>query len=210
MTTKFTEDIMAFNSMYKLPAPKFPTLSAVGNPAARIKAFMTTILDEVKEGEDIFDAFTLRSVQPVEALAMLADWLGDIQIYCASEMLKFGLPNEAVLAIIMQSNFSKLGADGQPSYDGNGKVLKGPGYWKPEPALEKLIEGLLPKQQVVPPSPADRFKSWDRDVLEKFAHECAEQNKTLRDDLHTALQGCRQQMMLSYSTVKEEPPQNNQ
>ena len=45
-----------------------------------------------------------------------------------------------VLNIIMDSNESKLGADGLPIYNADGKVLKGPNYWKPEPALRKMLE----------------------------------------------------------------------
>jgi predicted HAD superfamily Cof-like phosphohydrolase len=77
---------------------------------------------------------------------MLADLLGDIQVYCASEMAKFGLPLDQVLAIIMQSNFSKLGADGLPIYDERGKVMKGPGYWKPEPKIQAMLSELLEKK----------------------------------------------------------------
>ena len=73
---------------------------------------------------------------------MLADLLGDLQVYCASEMTKFGLPLDGVLDVIMQSNFSKLGADGKPIYDERGKVLKGPNYWKPEPKIHQLLQSL--------------------------------------------------------------------
>lgn len=40
----------------------------------------------------------------------------------------------------MDSNESKLGADGNPIYDANGKFLKGPNYWKPEPRIKALLE----------------------------------------------------------------------
>ena len=43
------------------------------------------------------------------------------------------------LDIIMDSNESKLGADGNPIYDANGKFLKGPNYWKPEPKIRDLL-----------------------------------------------------------------------
>jgi hypothetical protein len=65
--------------------------------------------------------------------------LGDIQVYCASEMRKFGIPQAETLRTIMESNFSKLGADGKPIYDDRGKVCKGPLYWKPEPALLQML-----------------------------------------------------------------------
>ncbi len=78
---------------------------------------------------------------------MLGDLLGDVQVYCASEMAKFGLPLDEVLAIIMQSNFSKLDADGKPIYDERGKVMKGPGYWKPEPKIQALLASLREGKQ---------------------------------------------------------------
>jgi len=69
----------------------------------------------------------------------VADLLGDIIVYCRSEALKYGLPLEEVLDVIMDSNESKLGADGKPVYDANGKFLKGPDYWKPEPRIKTLL-----------------------------------------------------------------------
>ena len=41
---------------------------------------------------------------------------------------------------VVDSNESKLGADGNPIYDANGKFLKGPHYWKPEPKIKALLE----------------------------------------------------------------------
>jgi predicted HAD superfamily Cof-like phosphohydrolase len=70
----------------------------------------------------------------------IADVLGDIMVYCRSEALKYGLPLEEVLDVIMDSNESKLGADGRPIYDANGKFLKGPDYWKPEPKIKALLD----------------------------------------------------------------------
>jgi hypothetical protein len=58
-------------------------------------------------------------------------------------MAKFGLPLDETLAIIMQSNFSKMGADGNPIYDEQGKLQKGPLYYKPEPKLRAMLETRL-------------------------------------------------------------------
>ena len=77
---------------------------------------------------------------PADIAVAIADVLGDITVYCRSEALKYGLPLEAILDIIMDSNESKLGADGNPIYDANGKFLKGPHYWKPEPKIKALLE----------------------------------------------------------------------
>lgn len=134
----FSEDIKKFNGIYKLPVNATPTLD-VGVPAAeRMAAFKDILLEEVHEIDEIIAA-QQAGKDPLEVLTMLADLLGDIQVYCASEMAKFGLPLDQVLSIIMQSNFSKLGADGLPIYDERGKVMKGPNYWKPEPKLQAML-----------------------------------------------------------------------
>lgn len=139
--SEFANDIAKFNGIYKLPVNTAPTLD-VGVPAAeRMVAFKDILMEEVHEIDEIIAAQN-EGKDPLEVLTMLADLLGDIQVYCASEMAKFGLPLDQVLGIIMQSNFSKLGADGLPIYDERGKVMKGPGYWKPEPKIRALLESL--------------------------------------------------------------------
>ena len=137
----FSKDIEKFNGIYKLPVSVKPTLD-VGVPVAeRLRAFKNILNEEIDEIDEIIT--TVEEGAPLlEVLTMLADLLGDIQVYCASEMAKFGLPLDEVLAIIMRSNFSKLGADGKPIYDERGKVQKGPNYWKPEPKIKELLSGL--------------------------------------------------------------------
>jgi hypothetical protein len=139
--SEFSSDIEKFNGIYKLPVSATPTLE-VGVPVTeRLKAFKSILNEEIDEIDEIITAAE-GSAPTLEVLTMLADLLGDIQVYCASEMAKFGLPLDQVLAIIMQSNFSKLGADGKPIYDERGKVQKGPNYWKPEPKIKELLSGL--------------------------------------------------------------------
>jgi hypothetical protein len=43
---------------------------------------------------------------------------------------------------------SKLGADGLPIYDERGKVLKGPGYWKPEPTISLMLQNEINRAAV--------------------------------------------------------------
>ena len=45
---------------------------------------------------------------------------------------------EAVFEEIQRSNMSKLGEDGQPIYREDGKVLKGPNYFKPR--IQQILE----------------------------------------------------------------------
>ena len=88
----------------------------------------------------MYDAMDNSDVKKVEIITALSDWLGDIIVYAASEARRSGIPLPQVLEVIMSSNFSKLGADGNPIYDDRGKVMKGPGYWKPEPKISEIIQ----------------------------------------------------------------------
>ena len=128
------------NAMYKLPAQDAPVLPA--DPIDRLRKFKATLLDEVNEIDEIVAACE-SNAEPIDVLVAVADLLGDVIVYCRSEALKFGLPLEEVLAIIMDSNESKLGADGKPIYDANGKFLKGPNYWKPEPKIKTLLQAAI-------------------------------------------------------------------
>ena len=125
------------NAMYKLPASSQPSLPA--DVAERLVKFKTTLIDEVHEIDDIVQ-LAKNGGNAADIAVAIADLLGDIMVYCRSEALKYGLPLEEVLDIIMDSNESKLDANGNPIYDANGKFLKGPGYWKPEPKIKALLE----------------------------------------------------------------------
>jgi predicted HAD superfamily Cof-like phosphohydrolase len=137
MNAPFKERIAAMNAMYKLPAADHPTLP--GDVAERLIKFKATLLDEVHEIDDIV-VQAQNGAALADVAVAIADLLGDIIVYCRSEALKYGLPLEDVLDIIMDSNASKLGADGKPIYDANGKFLKGPNYWKPEEKIKALLE----------------------------------------------------------------------
>ena len=137
MKNTFAQRIAAMNAMYKLPANDTPALPT--DTVERLVKFKATLLDEVHEIDDIV-ALAKNGAAAADVAVAIADLLGDIMVYCRSEALKYGLPLEEVLDIIMDSNESKLGADGKPIYDANGKFLKGPGYWKPEPRIKALLE----------------------------------------------------------------------
>lgn len=137
MKKTFEQRIAAMNAMYKLPANDRPSLPA--DVVDRLTKFKATLLDEVHEIDEIVQ-LSKNGGAAIDIAVAMADLLGDIMVYCRSEALKFGLPLEDVLDIIMDSNESKLGADGKPIYDANGKFLKGPDYWKPEPKIKALLE----------------------------------------------------------------------
>ena len=74
-------------------------------------------------------------------LVEVADALGDMLYILCGTILSHGMQHKIteVFNEIQRSNMSKLGNDGKPIYREDGKVLKGPNYFKPNIAsiLEK-------------------------------------------------------------------------
>ncbi|NNK40674.1 MAG: nucleoside triphosphate pyrophosphohydrolase family protein [Winogradskyella sp.] len=66
-------------------------------------------------------------------LVEVADALGDMLYILCGTIIEHGLQYkiEEVFEEIQRSNMSKLGEDGEPIYREDGKVLKGPNYFKP-------------------------------------------------------------------------------
>lgn len=148
MYSAFETEINQMNQRYKLAQIPISSWVEVTN---RLKQFQD-ILD--KECAEIVDIQVLADkaddsswgnpgeggLLPLQVVTALADLLGDIIVYCTSESQRWGIPLAPVLQIIMASNTSKLGADGQPIINPeNGKFEKGPNYWKPEPLIEWLL-----------------------------------------------------------------------
>ena len=67
-------------------------------------------------------------------LVEVADALGDMLYILCGTILEHGMHHkiEEVFEEIQKSNMSKLGHDGKPIYREDGKVLKGPNYFKPD------------------------------------------------------------------------------
>jgi len=66
-------------------------------------------------------------------LVEVADALGDLMYILFGTIMKHGMQHKIVEVFeeIQRSNMSKLGEDGKPIYREDGKVLKGPNYFKP-------------------------------------------------------------------------------
>lgn len=67
-------------------------------------------------------------------LVEVADALGDMLYILCGTILEHGLQHkiEEVFEEIQRSNMSKLDGNGNPIYREDGKVMKGPGYVKPD------------------------------------------------------------------------------
>ena len=74
------------------------------------------------------------------SLVEIADALGDQLYILCGTILRHGMQHiiEDVFDEIQASNMSKLGDDGKPILRDDGKILKGPGYLRPD--LSKFIE----------------------------------------------------------------------
>ncbi|NER15448.1 hypothetical protein GWK08_18485 [Leptobacterium flavescens] len=72
-------------------------------------------------------------------LVEVADALGDMLYILCGTILEHGMQYkiEEVFEEIQRSNMSKLGEDGKPIYREDGKVMKGPNYFKPD--IEKIL-----------------------------------------------------------------------
>lgn len=141
---EFKDRIAKMNEMYRLPdfvpGNILREVSWTQRQTVFLEKFQKTLLDEVHEIQEIVDKIDHgRILRPIDMLVELADLLADVIVYCRSEALKYGIPLEQVLDIVMDSNESKLGADGNPIYDENGKFLKGPNHWKPESKIQTLL-----------------------------------------------------------------------
>ena len=66
-------------------------------------------------------------------LVEIADALGDMLYILCGTIVEHGLQHkiEAVFDEIQRSNMSKLDENGEPIYREDGKVIKGPNYFKP-------------------------------------------------------------------------------
>lgn len=62
----------------------------------------------------------------------IADALTDIEYVTLGAGHAFGVNLDECFEEVQRSNMSKLGVDGKPIYRSDGKVMKGPNYFKPD------------------------------------------------------------------------------
>ena len=88
-----------------------------------------------EENEEYFEAANNNDMVEV------ADALGDMLYILCGTIIEHGMQHkiDEIFSEIQNSNMSKLGADGNPIYREDGKVLKGPNYFKPN--IKGILEG---------------------------------------------------------------------
>ena len=117
----------------------------------RVKRFMKTFGQEIKEKAE-FPNEKIKSLrydlikEELDELKVaidnkdikeVADALTDILYVTYGAGHAFGINLDRCFEEVQNSNMSKLGLDGKPIFNENGKVMKGPNYFKPD--LSKLI-----------------------------------------------------------------------
>ena len=111
----------------------------------KVKEFMTTFGQEVKDKAEfpnekivelrkklIDEEFNeLKDAINENDLIEVADALTDILVVTYGAGVAFGIDLDKCFKEVHRSNMSKLSEDGKPIYNENGKVMKGPNYFKP-------------------------------------------------------------------------------
>lgn len=65
-------------------------------------------------------------------LVEIADALGDMMYIIYGTAISYGIPLDDIFNEIHASNMSKLGEDGRPIRREDGKILKGPNFFRPD------------------------------------------------------------------------------
>lgn len=97
-----------------------------GDLGARINLLRFNLMKE--ENEEYLEAVQNNDIVEI------ADALGDMLYILCGTIIEHGLQHkiEEVFDEIQSSNMSKLGEDGKPIYREDGKVMKGPNYFRPD------------------------------------------------------------------------------
>ncbi|MBT8254729.1 MAG: nucleoside triphosphate pyrophosphohydrolase family protein [Flavobacteriaceae bacterium] len=116
------EAVKKFHHAFKLGYSKTPTAS-LGSDKNMLRYKLMR-----EENEEYLDAANDND------LVEVADALGDMLYILCGTIIEHGLDHkiEEVFNEIQRSNMSKLDDNGEPIYREDGKVLKGPNYFKPD------------------------------------------------------------------------------
>ena len=117
----------------------------------KVKQFMSIFGQEVKSKAKMPDKNTVKlrlalikeELEELETainendIIEIADALTDILYVTYGAGHAFGIDLDKCFDEVQRSNMSKLNENGEPIYNENGKVMKGPNYFKPD--LKKII-----------------------------------------------------------------------
>ena len=121
MIKKELDAVQEFHEAFKINVNQEPTLDL----SDQIKELRFNLMKE--ENEEYLEAIQNND------LVEVADALGDMLYILCGTILTHGMQHKIteVFEEIQKSNMSKLGGNGKPIYREDGKVMKGPNYFKP-------------------------------------------------------------------------------
>ena len=122
MIKKELVDVTKFHNAFKIKVNENPTVE-IDNALIELRYRLMQ-----EENSEYLEAAKNKD------LIEVADALGDMLYILCGTILTHGLQYkiEEVFNEIQRSNMSKLGDDGNPIYRNDGKVMKGPNYFKPD------------------------------------------------------------------------------
>ena len=125
---KYTDAVHEFHTAFGLGIKNEPTAN-IGEDRNLLRYNLMK-----EENEEYFEAANNND------LVEVADALGDMLYILAGTIIEHGMQYKIaeVFDEIQRSNMSKLGEDGKPIYREDGKVLKGPNYFKPN--IKEILE----------------------------------------------------------------------
>tara|TARA_B100001059_G_scaffold57356_1_gene52670 strand:- start:3664 stop:4050 length:387 start_codon:yes stop_codon:yes gene_type:complete len=122
MIKKELVDVTKFHNAFKIKVNENPTVE-IDNALIELRYRLMQ-----EENSEYLEAAKNKD------LIEVADALGDMLYILCGTILTHGLQYkiEEVFNEIQRSNMSKLGKDGNPIYRNDGKIMKGPNYFKPD------------------------------------------------------------------------------
>ena len=125
---KQIESVKKFHNTYKLGYSETP-IANLGNSKNKLRFSLMS-----EENEEYLEAANNDDIIEV------ADALGDMLYILCGTIIEHGMQDiiEDVFDEIQRSNMSKLSAEGKPVIREDGKILKGPNYFKPN--IKSILE----------------------------------------------------------------------
>lgn len=140
---KSTVDMVKeFHQKFGHPAPGKPNLGNKDLLELRMK-LLHEELDEFDEAlESAYQYAKDDKPIPAGLMAKVLKEAADIQYVLDGALVSLGIEKykDAAFLATQESNMSKLGEDGEPIYREDGKILKGPNFFKAEPLIEELFK----------------------------------------------------------------------
>lgn len=143
MSTSFTK-VLEFHRTYNLPIGAMPSTANLDTDRVFLRdGFYIEEFTELMEAQGFapdavhliqkaWEQAKLIGITGPPDIVGIADAIGDIGYFNEGTAIEYGIDLDDVFTEVHASNMSKLGEDGKPIFREDGKVMKGPNYFKPD------------------------------------------------------------------------------